>query len=89
MMMMMMMMTTFRVCVCSREIELLTGEKQECEGRVEKLKTHQIVLQNKCVPVIITIMLDQLDPLVLLVTGNHRSLGRRQLCTEIISSVLQ
>lgn len=33
----------------SRDIEVLTGEKQECDGHVEKLKTHQLVLQSKCV----------------------------------------
>jgi len=33
----------------SRDIEVLTGEKQECDGHVEKLKSHQLVLQSKCV----------------------------------------
>ena len=37
------------VSVCRRDIEVLTGEKQECDGSVEKLKTYQIVLQAKCV----------------------------------------
>jgi len=37
------------VCLGSRDIEVLTGDKQECDGHVEKLKTSQLVLQSKCV----------------------------------------
>ena len=37
------------VCVPSREIEVLAGDNQECNGHVEKLKTQQLVLHSKCV----------------------------------------
>ena len=45
------------VCVASRDIETLTGEKQECDGHNEKLKTHQLVLQSKCVVCLVIIYL--------------------------------
>jgi len=45
------------VCVASRDIETLTGEKQECDGHNEKLKTHQLVLQSKSVVCLVIIYL--------------------------------